>query len=152
MSLKAGYISAGTRVYLSFCPSCSDSNNLKLNNVRLPRENMSLPSNLQLNDLTPDLRGTPGPETPCFLGGHVPLGKTLSCAPLPLSPAGKATERPMAQHSSRPELLEAEPGGLLTSRGTEQRPLVPSTSSLHPRAPECWQQKGLPQAPENEGC
>ncbi|XP_058401084.1 transmembrane protein 25 isoform X8 [Diceros bicornis minor] len=36
----------------------SDSNNLKLNNVRLPRENMSLPSNLQLNDLTPDTRGT----------------------------------------------------------------------------------------------
>ncbi|KAM8818386.1 transmembrane protein 25 isoform 2-T2 [Rhynchonycteris naso] len=37
----------------------SDSNNLKLNNVRLPRENMSLPSNLQLNDLTPDSRGKP---------------------------------------------------------------------------------------------
>ncbi|XP_074158379.1 transmembrane protein 25 isoform X3 [Sminthopsis crassicaudata] len=34
----------------------SDSNNLKLNNVRLPRENMSLPSNLQLNDLTPKPR------------------------------------------------------------------------------------------------
>lgn len=45
----------------------------------------------------------------------------------------------MAQHSSRPELLEAEPGGLLTSRGTEQRPpvllhlLFPS---LIPKAPE----------------
>nr|XP_058926055.1 transmembrane protein 25 isoform X13 [Kogia breviceps] len=41
------------------CPSLisSDSNNLKLNNVRLPRENMSLPSHLQLNDLTPDSRG-----------------------------------------------------------------------------------------------
>ncbi|XP_027691439.1 transmembrane protein 25 isoform X2 [Vombatus ursinus] len=37
----------------------SDSNNLKLNNVRLPRENMSLPSNLQLNDLTPDSRAKP---------------------------------------------------------------------------------------------
>ncbi|XP_052508605.1 transmembrane protein 25 isoform X6 [Budorcas taxicolor] len=37
----------------------SDSNNLKLNNMRLPRENMSLPSNLQLNDLTLDCRGTP---------------------------------------------------------------------------------------------
>lgn len=61
MSHKADSISAGTRVYFSFCLSCSDSNNLKLNNVRLPRENMSLPSNLQLNDLTPDLRGTPGP-------------------------------------------------------------------------------------------
>ncbi|EDL25619.1 transmembrane protein 25, isoform CRA_c, partial [Mus musculus] len=71
----------------------SDSNNLKLNNVRLPRENMSLPSNLQLNDLTPDLRG-------------------------------KATERPMAQHSSRPELLEAEPGGLLTSRGFIRLPML----------------------------
>ncbi|XP_028930325.1 transmembrane protein 25 [Ornithorhynchus anatinus] len=37
----------------------SDSNNLKLNNVRLPRENMSLPSNLQLNDLTPHRPGRP---------------------------------------------------------------------------------------------
>ncbi|XP_074071282.1 transmembrane protein 25 isoform X1 [Macrotis lagotis] len=37
----------------------SDSNNLKLNNVRLPRENMSLPSNLQLNDLTPNARAKP---------------------------------------------------------------------------------------------
>lgn len=36
---------------------CSDSNNLKLNNVRLQRENMSLPSNLQLNDLKSDCRG-----------------------------------------------------------------------------------------------
>ncbi|XP_057625004.1 transmembrane protein 25 isoform X1 [Chionomys nivalis] len=71
----------------------SDSNNLKVNNVRLPRENMSLPSNLQLNDLTPDLRG-------------------------------KATEQPMAQHSSRPELLEAEPGGLLTSRGFIRLPML----------------------------
>ncbi|XP_040585842.1 transmembrane protein 25 isoform X2 [Mesocricetus auratus] len=75
----------------------SDSNNLKLNNVRLPRENMSLPSNLQLNDLTPDLRG-------------------------------KATERPMAQHSSHPELLEAEPGGLLTSRAEVPSPAVLPTS------------------------
>ncbi|XP_042136731.1 transmembrane protein 25 isoform X4 [Peromyscus maniculatus bairdii] len=71
----------------------SDSNNLKLNNVRLPRENMSLPSNLQLNDLTPDLRG-------------------------------KATERPAAQHSSRPELLEAEHGGLLTSQGFIRLPML----------------------------
>lgn len=39
---------------------CSDSNNLKVSNVRLPRENMSLPSNLQLNDLTPDARGASG--------------------------------------------------------------------------------------------
>uniref|UniRef100_A0A8C3I9K8 Transmembrane protein 25 n=1 Tax=Chrysemys picta bellii TaxID=8478 RepID=A0A8C3I9K8_CHRPI len=36
---------------------CSDSNNLKLNSVRLPRENMSLPSNLQLNDLTQEAKG-----------------------------------------------------------------------------------------------
>ncbi|XP_034521773.1 transmembrane protein 25 isoform X4 [Ailuropoda melanoleuca] len=63
----------------------SDSNNLKLNNVRLPRENMSLPSNLQLNDLTPDSRGKPA-------------------------------DRQMAQNNSRPELLDPEPGGLLTSR------------------------------------
>nr|XP_045002403.1 transmembrane protein 25 isoform X5 [Jaculus jaculus] len=71
----------------------SDSNNLKLNNVRLPRENMSLPSNLQLNDLTPDLRG-------------------------------KAAERRMSQHGSRPELLEAEAGGLLTSRGFIRLPML----------------------------
>ncbi|XP_024111054.1 transmembrane protein 25 isoform X22 [Pongo abelii] len=63
----------------------SDSNNLKLNNVRLPRENMSLPSNLQLNDLTPDSRVKPA-------------------------------DRQMAQNNSRPELLDPEPGGLLTSR------------------------------------
>ncbi|XP_027627797.1 transmembrane protein 25 isoform X3 [Tupaia chinensis] len=72
----------------------SDSNNLKLNNVRLPRENMSLPSNLQLNDLTPDAR------------------------------AGKPTERPVARDSSRPELLEPEPGGLLTSRGFIRLPML----------------------------
>eukprot|EP00070_Physeter_catodon_P050089 XP_028356983.1 transmembrane protein 25 isoform X4 [Physeter catodon] len=42
--------------------SSSDSNNLKLNNVRLPRENMSLPSHLQLNDLTPDSRGKPADQ------------------------------------------------------------------------------------------
>ncbi|XP_030774534.1 transmembrane protein 25 isoform X3 [Rhinopithecus roxellana] len=64
----------------------SDSNNLKLNNVRLPRENMSLPSNLQLNDLTPDSR------------------------------AVKPADQQMAQNNSRPELLDPEPGGLLTSR------------------------------------
>uniref|UniRef100_A0A673VN05 Transmembrane protein 25 n=1 Tax=Suricata suricatta TaxID=37032 RepID=A0A673VN05_SURSU len=69
----------------------SDSNNLKLNNVRLPRENMSLPSNLQLNDLTPDSR------------------------------AEKPADRQMAQSSSRPELLDPEPGGLLTSRGMGTR-------------------------------
>nr|XP_045226002.1 transmembrane protein 25 isoform X13 [Macaca fascicularis] len=63
----------------------SDSNNLKLNNVRLPRESMSLPSNLQLNDLTPDSRVKPA-------------------------------DRQMAQNNSRPELLDPEPGGLLTSR------------------------------------
>ncbi|XP_026513750.1 transmembrane protein 25 isoform X3 [Terrapene carolina triunguis] len=38
-------------------PPPSDSNNLKLNSVRLPRENMSLPSNLQLNDLTQEAKG-----------------------------------------------------------------------------------------------
>ncbi|XP_042762520.1 transmembrane protein 25 isoform X3 [Panthera leo] len=80
--------------------SLSDSNNLKLNNVRLPRENMSLPSNLQLNDLTPDSREKPA-------------------------------DRQMAQDSSRPELLDPEPGGLLTSRGTGAwahgpPPLLPS--------------------------
>ncbi|XP_029812367.1 transmembrane protein 25 isoform X2 [Suricata suricatta] len=71
----------------------SDSNNLKLNNVRLPRENMSLPSNLQLNDLTPDSREKPA-------------------------------DRQMAQSSSRPELLDPEPGGLLTSRGFIRLPML----------------------------
>nr|XP_011730632.1 transmembrane protein 25 isoform X7 [Macaca nemestrina] len=71
----------------------SDSNNLKLNNVRLPRENMSLPSNLQLNDLTPDSRVKPA-------------------------------DRPMAQNNSRPELLDPEPGGLLTSRGFIRLPML----------------------------
>ncbi|XP_014640590.1 PREDICTED: transmembrane protein 25 isoform X4 [Ceratotherium simum simum] len=72
----------------------SDSNNLKLNNVRLPRENMSLPSNLQLNDLTPDTR------------------------------AGKPADGQMAQNNSRPELLDPEPGGLLTSRGFIRLPML----------------------------
>uniref|UniRef100_K7GHV5 Transmembrane protein 25 n=1 Tax=Pelodiscus sinensis TaxID=13735 RepID=K7GHV5_PELSI len=40
--------------------SSSDSNNRKLNSVRLPRENMSLPSNLQLNDLTQETKGALG--------------------------------------------------------------------------------------------
>uniref|UniRef100_A0A5F9DHL0 Transmembrane protein 25 n=1 Tax=Oryctolagus cuniculus TaxID=9986 RepID=A0A5F9DHL0_RABIT len=71
----------------------SDSDNLKLNNVRLPRENMSLPSNLQLNDLTPDCRGKPA-------------------------------DQQMAQNSSRPELLDPEPGGLLTSRGFIRLPML----------------------------
>ncbi|XP_048651589.1 transmembrane protein 25 isoform X4 [Marmota marmota marmota] len=77
----------------SLCTSCSDSNNLKLNNVRLPRENMSLPSNLQLNDLTPDSRG-------------------------------KQADQPIARNSSRPELLDPEPGGLLTSRGFIRLPML----------------------------
>ncbi|XP_070240231.1 transmembrane protein 25 isoform X2 [Bos mutus] len=64
----------------------SDSNNLKVSNVRLPRENMSLPSNLQLNDLAPGCRGKPA-------------------------------DRQTAQDNSRPDLLDPEPGGLLTSRG-----------------------------------
>ncbi|XP_069470532.1 transmembrane protein 25 [Ambystoma mexicanum] len=38
----------------------SDSNNLKLTNVRLPRDNMSLPSNLQLNNLSQGGKGKPG--------------------------------------------------------------------------------------------
>uniref|UniRef100_A0A8C3W0J6 Transmembrane protein 25 n=1 Tax=Catagonus wagneri TaxID=51154 RepID=A0A8C3W0J6_9CETA len=51
-----------------------DSNNLKLSNVRLPRENMSLPSNLQLNDLAPDTRGTSRALCPGFiLGGFIRL-------------------------------------------------------------------------------
>ncbi|XP_054295460.1 transmembrane protein 25 isoform X10 [Pongo pygmaeus] len=93
--------SANASVILNVqCPSrrpsliSSDSNNLKLNNVRLPRENMSLPSNLQLNDLTPDSR------------------------------AVKPADRQMAQNNSRPELLDPEPGGLLTSRGFIRLPML----------------------------
>ncbi|MBV96824.1 Transmembrane protein 25, partial [Eschrichtius robustus] len=71
----------------------SDSNNLKLNNVRLPRENMSLPSHLQLNDLTPHSRG-------------------------------KAADQQMTQDNSQPELLDPEPGGLLTSRGFIHLPML----------------------------
>ncbi|KAM9658117.1 transmembrane protein 25 isoform 1-T1 [Trichechus inunguis] len=80
----------------------SDSNNRKLSNVHLPRENMSLPSNLQLNDLTLDSRGKPA-------------------------------DRQMARPNSRPELLDPEPGGLLTSRGTGQG-LLPSSSAPQPCA------------------
>ncbi|XP_004385721.1 transmembrane protein 25 isoform X2 [Trichechus manatus latirostris] len=71
----------------------SDSNNRKLSNVHLPRENMSLPSNLQLNDLTLDSRGKPA-------------------------------DRQMARPNSRPELLDPEPGGLLTSRGFIRLPML----------------------------
>ncbi|XP_066228485.1 transmembrane protein 25 isoform X1 [Saccopteryx leptura] len=92
--IVAGGLSLGTLVAFSTLVAClvcrkekktkgpsrrpsllsSDSNNLKLNNVRLPRENMSLPSNLQLNDLTPDYR------------------------------AGKPADRQMACNNRRPEL------------------------------------------------
>ncbi|XP_047679776.1 transmembrane protein 25 isoform X1 [Prionailurus viverrinus] len=98
----------------------SDSNNLKLNNVRLPRENMSLPSNLQLNDLTPDSREKPA-------------------------------DRQMAQNSSRPELLDPEPGGLLTSRGYFpsweglRLPQPPQRNFLRERERERISQAGLMQ-------
>lgn len=110
--IVAGGLSLGTLVAFSTLVAClicrkektkgpsrrpsllsSDSNNLKLNNVRLPRENMSLPSNLQLNDLTPDSRGKP-------------------------------TDRQMAWNNSRPEHLDSEPGGLLTSRGFIRLPML----------------------------
>ncbi|XP_032975560.1 transmembrane protein 25 isoform X4 [Rhinolophus ferrumequinum] len=71
----------------------SDSNNVKLNNVRLPRENLSLPSNLQLNNLTPDSRGKPA-------------------------------DQQVAQNNSQPELLDLEPGGLLTSQGFIRLPVL----------------------------
>ncbi|KAM7086355.1 transmembrane protein 25 isoform 2-T3 [Molossus nigricans] len=111
--IVAGGLSLGTLVAFSTLVAClvcrkektkgpsrrpsllsSDSNNLKLNNVRLPRENMSLPSNLQLNDLTPDSR------------------------------AGKPADRQLAGTNSHPELLGAEPGGLLTSRGFIRLPML----------------------------
>ncbi|ELK13066.1 Transmembrane protein 25 [Pteropus alecto] len=74
------------RVCPRFCPPRSDSNNLKLNSVHLPQENMALLSNLQLNDLTPDSQEKPA-------------------------------DQQMAQNNSWPELLDPEPGGLLTSQG-----------------------------------
>ncbi|XP_041425180.1 transmembrane protein 25 isoform X3 [Xenopus laevis] len=46
----------GDRTHLTL----STSNNMKLNNSCLPREHMSLPSNLQLNDLRPQARGPQG--------------------------------------------------------------------------------------------
>ncbi|XP_074191507.1 transmembrane protein 25 isoform X3 [Rhinolophus sinicus] len=71
----------------------SDSNNVKLNNMRLPRENLSLPSNLQLNNLTPD-------------------------------PRGKPADQQVARNNSQPELLDLEPGGLLTSQGFIRLPVL----------------------------
>ncbi|XP_035884366.1 transmembrane protein 25 isoform X3 [Phyllostomus discolor] len=71
-----------------------DSNNLKVNNVHLLRENLSLPCNLQLNDLTPDSR------------------------------AGKPADQQMAWKNSRPELPDSEPGGLLTSQGFIRLPML----------------------------
>lgn len=71
----------------------SDSNNVKLNNMRLPRENLSLPSNLQLNNLTPN-------------------------------PRGKPADQQVARNNSQPELLDLEPGGLLTSQGFIRLPVL----------------------------
>ncbi|XP_045432164.1 transmembrane protein 25 isoform X6 [Pipistrellus kuhlii] len=128
--IVAGGLSLGTLVAFSTLVAClvcrkektakgpsrrpsllsSDSNNLKLNNVRLPRENMSLPSNLQLNDLTPGSREKPA-------------------------------DRPTAWNSSRPEpeLLDPEPGGLLTSRGTTLPAPQPVLMPLSP-----WGREGPP--------
>ncbi|XP_039744000.1 transmembrane protein 25 isoform X1 [Pteropus medius] len=92
-SLISRNLPAGDRAYPRLCLPCSDSNNVKLNNVRLPRENMSLPSNLQLNDLTPDSRGKPA-------------------------------DRQMARNNSQPELMDPEPGGLLTSQGFIRLPVL----------------------------
>lgn len=105
---KQESVPPGARAYPRLCPPCSDSNNLKLNNVRLPRENMSLPSNLQLNDLTPESRGTSRPsvcpcfifrgasekERPWYLGGEGPHEACFSSgASPPLSPS-RETSRP----------------------------------------------------------
>uniref|UniRef100_A0A8C8S454 Transmembrane protein 25 n=1 Tax=Pelusios castaneus TaxID=367368 RepID=A0A8C8S454_9SAUR len=54
---KKGKKASGERHPFSLCSCCSDSNNLKLNSMRLRRENMSLPSNLQLNDFTQAAKG-----------------------------------------------------------------------------------------------
>uniref|UniRef100_A0A8C9CA99 Transmembrane protein 25 n=1 Tax=Phocoena sinus TaxID=42100 RepID=A0A8C9CA99_PHOSS len=57
---SASLPAAGPSRHPSLIPS--DSNNLKFNNVHLPRENMSLPSHLQLSDLSPDSRGKPADQ------------------------------------------------------------------------------------------
>ncbi|KAK1153382.1 transmembrane protein 25-like, partial [Acipenser oxyrinchus oxyrinchus] len=54
-------LTAGFSLSLSVCVSLlSDSSQIKLDNVYLPRENMSLPSNLQLNDLSCLCKGERG--------------------------------------------------------------------------------------------
>ncbi|XP_063797697.1 transmembrane protein 25 [Pseudophryne corroboree] len=52
----------------------SISNNMKLNNICLPREHMSLPSNLQLNDLRPQARGPGDSECDTQEDVSVPCG------------------------------------------------------------------------------
>jgi hypothetical protein len=60
----------------------------------------------------------------------------------------------MARNSSRPELLEPEPGGLLTSRGTGEGPAafssVPSLV-LVPKASECQWAERAPSGSKEQG-
>uniref|UniRef100_A0A8C3RWJ9 Transmembrane protein 25 n=1 Tax=Chelydra serpentina TaxID=8475 RepID=A0A8C3RWJ9_CHESE len=70
---RKGKKASGERDPFSLRSCCSDSNNLKLTSVRLPRENMSLPSNLQLNDLTQEAKGVFLTRTRQFRG--IPLLK-----------------------------------------------------------------------------
>ncbi|XP_059959152.1 transmembrane protein 25 isoform X7 [Mesoplodon densirostris] len=80
----------------------SDSNNLKLNNVRLPRENMSLPSHLQLNDLTPDSRGTS--RTLCWPQLYLwreTSGPADGSGQQPARASGSGARRPPHQPSSQ---------------------------------------------------
>uniref|UniRef100_A0A8C3IBC0 Transmembrane protein 25 n=1 Tax=Chrysemys picta bellii TaxID=8478 RepID=A0A8C3IBC0_CHRPI len=77
---RKGKKASGERDPFSLRSCCSDSNNLKLNSVRLPRENMSLPSNLQLNDLTQEAKGVFLTRTGQFRGMSL-----LSWAQLPIA-------------------------------------------------------------------
>ncbi|CAN2387918.1 CD80-like C2-set immunoglobulin domain [Pristimantis euphronides] len=54
----------------------STSNNMKLNNSCLPREHMSLPSNLQLNDLRPQTKGSTNSTCATQEDVSVPSGAT----------------------------------------------------------------------------
>ena len=149
---KQESVPAGARAYPGLCPPCSDSNNLKLNNVRLPRENMSLPSNLQLNDLTPDSRGTPfvpalssevllRKRETLVLGGARPCqAHSSSWAPPRLSP-NRETSRP-ADGSEQQPARAAGPGAWWPPYQPRYRGMGPRRPSSPPQ-PLCLCQRPL---------
>lgn len=95
---------------------CSDSNNLKLNNVRLHRENMSLPSNLQLNDLKSDcrgmltypLQGSSGSPSLAFLGtSHFAIRQGNPPSKCPWTPTAVLNFRSLSTAASSPAEVPA---------------------------------------------